>query len=181
MVRPYVDLLKHALRNVEPDYFHIPTASAAEGVVRERVFCYELYHQMRLLMTEDNPLLLRKVYAEIDKNGNRDFHRENPDFVFHEPGTHACNTLVVEVKPCIDDTDGIKKDFGTLSKFIENHGYRAGAFVLFGHSFAALMRARGQEISEASRESIADRIYLLTIESAHAECEEHVLSSACAG
>ena len=39
------------------------------------------------------------------------------------------------------------------------------------------MRARGQELKDAAQKLIADRIYLLTIQSAHAECEEYVLSS----
>ena len=179
MVRLYIDLLKQALSNIESDYFSIRTASAQPEIVRERVFCYELYHQVRLLMTENNRLMLT-VYGEIDKSGNSDYEQEdqkNPDFVFHRPGTHEQDTLVVEVKARIDNTDGIEKDFRTLSKFIENYGYQAGAFVLFGRSFEDLMRARGQEVKDASQKASANRIYLLTIESARAGCEEHVLFS----
>lgn len=177
MVRQYIDLVKTALSNIDPDYFSFPTASSQQPIIRERVFCYEFYHQMRVLMTEDSQLLLRRVHAEIDKRGNRDFDGENPDFVFHTPGIHEQDTLVVEVKAHIDGRDEIEKDFRTLSTFIEKYGYQAGAFVLFGYSFEDLMRERGQEVNEASQKPSAGRISLLTMESAHAQCEEHVLLS----
>jgi hypothetical protein len=50
MCYSFMELVKSALRKVEPDFFKVKTTYNTEGIVRERVFCYELYHQMRLLM-----------------------------------------------------------------------------------------------------------------------------------
>ena len=68
--------------------------------------------------------------GEIQKQGHIDFEkkdRKNPDFVFHVPGTHEHNTLIVEVKGKI--VDEIKKDFTTLLTFVNKYDYRAGIFI----------------------------------------------------
>ena len=53
-----IDMIKSALRNIEMGYFNLVTTYEPSGIVRERVFCYELYHQIRLLIDEkdDFPL-----------------------------------------------------------------------------------------------------------------------------
>ena len=86
------------MKLVGPEYFKIITTYNTGGIIRERVFCYELYHQLRQILPKDDPITL---HAEIDKRGHIDFgpdDRRNPDFIFHTPGTHKGNTLVIEVK-----------------------------------------------------------------------------------
>ena len=52
----YIELIMRAFSRVEPAYYRLITTYKASGIVRERIFCYELYHQMRLLMRADFPL-----------------------------------------------------------------------------------------------------------------------------
>jgi hypothetical protein len=98
----YLELIKLALGHIDAGYFKLATTYESSGIVRERVFCYELYHQIRRNMDRHHGLSLN---GDIDKRGHVDFkreHRKNPDFVFHIPGEHAGNTLVVEVKGRLD-------------------------------------------------------------------------------
>jgi hypothetical protein len=98
--------MERSLESVGQEYFRLTTTYEPSGIVRERVFCYELYRRIRLTMSDDHALSLN---GEIDKRGHVDFHpadQKNPDFVFHVPGTHEGNTLVVEVKGHIDASQG---------------------------------------------------------------------------
>ena len=47
MVDEYLNLIKEALNCVTAPYYNLETTYEPSGIVRERVFCYELYHQMR--------------------------------------------------------------------------------------------------------------------------------------
>jgi hypothetical protein len=144
IVRQCVDLIKTALSQVELDYFKLETNYEPPGIVRERVFCYELYHQLRNGMATKLDLTLN---GEIDKSGHDDFAKKdqkNPDFVFHIPGTHTGNTLVIEVKGKLAPLDDIEKDFNTITTFIEKYTYKAGVFVLYNHSLESLKQSAGQ-------------------------------------
>ena len=174
MPRQYIDILKKALSKVEAEYFKPRTTYQPKGIVRERIFCYELYHQMRI--SPNNKLSL---HGEIDKSGHRDFLKSlNPDFVFHAQTTHLANTLVIEVKGRIVRKE-IKKDFETLLFFVghEDNPYQAGAFVLYNHTFNDLMHKMGQDLIKFSAHRNANAIYILTIVEAETQCEEHRLTS----
>ena len=73
----YIQIVARACRRIEDLYFNVPIVtdiSQDEYVsvlrYRERVYCYELYHQQRLLLEQDehqySELLLN---AETDKSG----------------------------------------------------------------------------------------------------------------
>jgi hypothetical protein len=79
-------LIEHATSLIGTDYFQLPVADA-DAVYRERVYCYELYHQLRCLWG-DFPFSLG---GEIDKQGNPHFHggpyaAAVPDLLVHNPG-----------------------------------------------------------------------------------------------
>ena len=59
----FTGILREATARVAPDYFLLPV-HGAPSVYRERVYCYELYHQMRLLWPGDCPYRLN---GEVDK------------------------------------------------------------------------------------------------------------------
>ena len=186
-VRFYIDHLKEALLKVEGDYFRLVTTYNSEGIVRERVFCYELYHQIRLrianqvLPAEYTPV---RLHGESRKQGHPDFDKrdqKDPDFIFHAPGTHNQNILVVEVKGELT-AEGISKDFATLTTFLK-YQYQAGVFILFNHSFEQFSQSIITTAYEQLRSRIlhesAEKIYILTIEKAKEKngiCEEHRLS-----
>ena len=50
MVEEYIQLIKAALERVEPGYYRLATTYEPSGIIRERAFCYELYHQIRSSM-----------------------------------------------------------------------------------------------------------------------------------
>lgn len=177
MTKKYIDLIKSAIKKVSPEYFNLTTTYELSGIVRERVFCYELYHQMRLLMKDDSPISLN---GEIDKRGHPDFEekdRKNPDFVFHIPGTHEGNTLVVEVKGSLDDKKGVLKDFETLLTFVGKYHYQAGVFILYNHTYADLLAFCGDNLKNLKTESGADSIYILSLASAGGTLEENKFDS----
>ncbi|MBV9790341.1 MAG: hypothetical protein JOZ51_19275 [Chloroflexi bacterium] len=201
MPREYVDLIASSLEKVCPQYYRLITTYDRNGIVRERLFCYELYHQIRLKMQRGEELTL---HAEIDKRGHQDFqeeHRKNPDFVFHVQGTHDFNTLVIEVKGTLkyDEAEERRRyratqipegrinrprrepstainDLKTILVFINNYGYRAGIFILYNHSFAELYDVVGYRLEELSVLEGADSVYILTISPDNRRCDKRLLS-----
>lgn len=178
-IENYLAIITEALSRVGRGYYRVRTTYDEAGVIRERVFCYEFYHQMRSIMGGAQPLIL---HAEIDKSGHRDFEAEdqrNPDFVFHVPGEHTRNTLVVEVKGTLDSVAGVLKDFETLEKFITSYGYRAGVFILYNYSLDVLLRRRTfrKAISLMQENPAANSIYIVATPEHGIVAEPCLLSS----
>jgi hypothetical protein len=116
--------------------------------------------------------------GEIDKRGHIDFapkDQKNPDFVFHIPGTHEGNTLVIEVKGKLEPDD-IEKDFNTITTFIEEYEYTAGVFVLYNHSIERLKQRAGQVLRKYNSRPSASSVHILAIEHPGMDCEELLLS-----
>lgn len=139
MVDEYLNLIKEALDYVTDPYYNLKTTYEPSGIVRERVFCYELYHQMRRIQenTRQNKLTLN---GEIDKRGHKKFARKdqkNPDFVLHIPGEMIGNTIIVEVKGQIEP-NGCLKDFKTIKLFLHSYEYKLGVFILYNHTIQEL-------------------------------------------
>lgn len=132
----YTCFLKEALSKIDQSYYRVLTNYGE--IVRERVFCYEFYHQMRLI---EGKYSLSKLHAEIDKSGHgafKDGDKRNPDFIFHNPGTMSGNQVIIEVKGDIEGD--ICKDFETLTIFCKNYQYKLGYFILFGSNLSELKR-----------------------------------------
>lgn len=129
-------------------------------------------------MTDDFSISLN---GEIDKCGHIDFKRadrKNPDFVFHIPGTHLGNTIIIEVKGRIDYPESeILGDFETLLTFVNNYEYQAGIFILYNHSYAELLKTHGEALKRLKSNPKAKNIYILSIDSAKAKPEENILAS----
>jgi len=118
-----------ASSQIAPHYFALPVADLPEPLLRERVYCYELYHQLRLILPEDGRVVLT---GEVDKARNPSFRERRciPDLIFHEPGNHNQNQTVVEVE-CRVDRIPLRKDFRTFALFRQK-GYRELILLLFG-------------------------------------------------
>jgi hypothetical protein len=158
-----VSTICDALNKMKQPYFNLKTTYEPNGIVRERVFCYELYHQMRKILGDNGKLTLN---GEIDKRGHIDFQeedRKNPDFVFHIPGNFYGNTIVCEVKGKINEE--IKKDFQTLLMFINNYSYQVGIFILYNHNREKLIKEFIETNKDLKKSNGCDKIYILTIAS----------------
>jgi len=129
----FSEILYESIADIRKEYFKIERYRDLP-TLRERVYCYELYHQLRRRLPEDFPYLL---HGEIDKSGY-DWIAElfggscpNPDFVVHVPGKPK-NLVVIEVKTKGNKKSEIQKDIGKLNKFITKVNYYRGILLLFG-------------------------------------------------
>jgi hypothetical protein len=130
--------LIEATGKVDTRYFEVQTASkhGPSVVHRERVYCYELYHQLRNAMGDTSPYTLM---GELDKSGHdiiaSAVGEKVPDFVFHAPGGMEANLAVMEVKHIDNNREGrIREDCEKLRKFVdERRGkYKGAIYLVFG-------------------------------------------------
>jgi hypothetical protein len=142
----FTQILQDATAAIEPEYFLLPI-HGAPSVYRERVYCYELYHQMRLLWPQPCPYRLN---GEVDKSAHpyfQDGGEPKPDFLVHQPGTGR-NHAVIEVKPCRAAAAGIRKDIETLMRFRTEIGYERAIYVLYGGDAADVARRHATAIPD---------------------------------
>ena len=157
-VESFVEMITGSLDNVGDEYYKITTIYESSGIVRDRVFCYELYHQMRLVQSARG-LTDVQIHGEIDKSGHIAFDRnarKNPDFVFHIPGMMQGNAIVVEVKGKIEGNyqEGVYKDIVTLSKFTNNkHYYHSGVLIIYNYTYDEFLRKIGEFLKNRLQEN----------------------------
>ena len=134
----FIKHLCNAASRIPPHYFQLPDFGMEDPIYREREYCYELYHQLRMLMDEDAELKGYVLGGEIDKVGHPVIRRCAPDFVFHHPGRMK-NLVIVEVKPINADTDGVRNDREKLEYFLSPKvRYQAGIELVYGDDKKAL-------------------------------------------
>lgn len=128
------DILKEATRRISSSYFQVKIANG-DSIYRERVYCYELYHQLRCLWPACTDFYLN---GELDKSAHpilkslgADYAK--PDFLIHKPGRMAGNHAIIEVKTSKAQTDGIQKDLDTLALFLTSVQYKRAIYLLFGY------------------------------------------------
>jgi len=113
----------------DPHYFQLPVANMDEPVFRERVYCYELYHQIRKALGDDFPY---KLDGEVDKNGHPLIPGEiKPDFVVHVPGKMERNLAVIEVKPVTVDKEELEKDLNKLKRLLAESKYHWALMLIY--------------------------------------------------
>lgn len=141
MLNRFLALLAEATARVPRHYFQLPVAGREEPIFRERVYTYELYHQLRSLLETDDEFEEYALSGEINKAGHPIIRPCAPDFVCHIPGYMDSNLAIVEVKPMNADDDGIHKDRQTLEYFISNQvRYQLGVELIYGGEEAELAR-----------------------------------------
>jgi hypothetical protein len=131
-VEGFTELLQRATAAVSAEYFLLPV-HGADSIYRERVYCYELYHQLRCLWPEGSPWRLN---GEVDKAGHPYFRGQRalkPDFIVHQPGT-GHNFAVAEVKADDASRDAIAKDLESLTRFADEFGYQRAIYLIYGNN-----------------------------------------------
>jgi len=118
---------------IDPTYFELERYKDVPAI-RERIYCYELYHQLRVSLKDDSKY---KLHGEIDKSGH-DWITQlfggkcpNPDFVVHVPGD-TDNLVVIEVKRSKSHIREIKDTISKLSTFVTKVNYYRGILLIFG-------------------------------------------------
>ncbi len=134
-------LLAEAAVHIAPEYFLLPIHNA-DARYRERVYCYELYHQLRSQWPHHSPFFLN---GEVDKSAHPYFGpgpgAPKPDFIVHIPGT-GNNYAVVEVKSRLVDGEGIRDDVQKLVQFREL-GYQRALYLFYGMGAAEAVHRVG--------------------------------------
>jgi hypothetical protein len=121
-----------ATSRVEPHYFHLPVADQEDPSYRERVYCYELYHQLRLVLDH----FPYRLNGEVDKGGHPLLRDEigprKPDFIVHIPGGMHRNLAVIEVKPVTSSLGNFREALRSLRSFLERARYFGAIALVYG-------------------------------------------------
>ncbi len=130
----FTAVLETATQQVSEHYFQL-RIDGGEPVYRERVYCYELYHQMRIAWPNNSHFLL---HAEVDKSGHpvlseSGVQSAKPDFLVHIPGDMKGNHTIIEVKSSTARRDAIKKDLTKLTAFLRKDNYRRAIYLIYGN------------------------------------------------
>jgi hypothetical protein len=159
------DSLCRSIIDIESDCFQVKREGEDFPAWRERVYCYELYHQLRHHLPNGFSYTL---HGEIDKLGHEivcnafkdeEIKKPNPDFVVHHPGTHE-NLAVVEVKSRVGiSKDEVEKDLRKLEIFIDKVGYKHGIFLIYG----------------SKKPCLEEKIITLRQKQLLSECKLHIL------
>lgn len=137
--------VSESIRLIKDEYFHVVRYIDdldIEKVYRERVYCYELYHQLRLQLGDQFEYVL---HGELDKVGHeeickifvtdkRECPRPCPDFLLHIPGEQSgsSNIAIMEVKRSDTSKSGINSDLEKIDTFMDKAKYQHGIFLFFG-------------------------------------------------
>jgi hypothetical protein len=128
------ELLTRATEAIPEGFFLLPIVTrdgSRKEIYREKVYCYELYHQLRTGWDEiETPYVLN---GEVDKQGHPYFGDDDglqPDLLIHVPRSHD-NFAVVEIKPCNGRRTGIDKDLDTFQRF-RGFGYQRCIYLVYG-------------------------------------------------
>src|SRR5215469_14219077 len=120
----FVEVLRRSTASLEAHYFQVPVAELEDPIYRERVYCYELYHQLRCNLAGARGYVLA---GEVDKTGHPVIHHVigpyKPDFIIQEPGHMERNLAVVEVKPANASLAEFKEDLQHLRQFLDDARY----------------------------------------------------------
>jgi hypothetical protein len=127
-------ILQNATRAIEAGYFRL-NIDGGGPIYRERVYCYELYHQMRCLWPKNNCSFY--LNGEIDKAAHPILMKLGasgfkPDLLVHQPGHMDGNHAIIEVKTCDCRRDGIEKDLRSLTVFINRARYQRAIYLVYG-------------------------------------------------
>jgi hypothetical protein len=151
------DILHRATAAIGHEYFLLPI-HGTDPVYRERVYCYELYHQMRRLWPEHCAFRLN---GEVDKGGHPYFRNDRgkpkPDLLVHAPGV-GNNHAVIEVKSSRGTAKEIRKDLRTLCRF-GNRGYERAIYLVYGVK-ADIMLARIKRCASEVDMSVPIEVWL---------------------
>ncbi len=122
-----------AIKKIDNHYTQLSVACSDKPIYRERVYCYELYHQLRCILGDDFPY---KLDGELDKKSHICYpNEEKPDFVVHIPGKMKQNLVVIEVKKVLvkDHIKELRNDFDKLKRFISKTNYYRAIMLIYGN------------------------------------------------
>lgn len=175
----FLGWFRWAVNNVEAGYFgHV-----------ERVYCYELYHLIRVLMfkheREHGDLGNIYLHSEITKTViDQETAQvlgvfplsglQSPDFILHEPQTTDNQIAAVEVKvvPNLSYAQLIR-DIEKLTELSTNYGFRATVFLGINQSMGRIRELVRQDNERSAVQN--HEIIIMTKEAHGAQLKEATL------
>ncbi len=155
----FLEIFKQGLINVNESYYSIERWGNVNNLPEntnferylERVFCYELYHQVRRIM-DISEQILPNIFRDVSFNGELRKEiiqvillpqnilpleaRYMPDFLLHSPGNFDNQLLIVEVKTNPELTYAqIQDDLLKIEQFIKNYKYKQGIFLITNNDY----------------------------------------------
>lgn len=135
----FFKILKDATESIDSCYFETIVSSnknQSKKVYRERIYCYELYHQLRSKWPNKEQALI--LHAEFDKSGSQLYgylsvRGAKPDFLIHTPGKTDKNLLAMEVKQISARNNEIKGDLDKLTGMLREANFLFAIFLIFGN------------------------------------------------
>lgn len=195
----FFELFIAAMQNIDEEYLHttynnlhfqnvpqLRNVMFEDGILYrfgERVYCYELYHQLRNLIDierVENPGYLPGCYlqGELKKlqilelldhfNLEHLGERFTPDLLMHTPGNMDLNAYVIEVKVSLGLTvNEASRDIRKILRFIHAFGYRKAIFLAINTSqeeFSNLLNndASPDAVKNVITEELASQIFIVT-------------------
>lgn len=126
-------ILREATCAIEAAYFRLSIAGGP-SVYRERVYCYELYHQMRQRWPKRGCEF--SLNGEVDKRAHPILGELGlsgiPDFLVHGPGDMNKNHAIIEVKSPLARDAQIETDLIKLARFVNDAGYQRAIYLIYG-------------------------------------------------
>ena len=167
----FLRYFKIATKEIGEEYIQLPVAGKETPDYRERVYCYELYHQLRLAIPDGFSYTLS---GEVDKGRHPSICGETlkdtiPDFLLHDPGTMGRNLTVIEVKPIVTArrTDRVKRDLEKLCAFrcLDEGKYASAIYLIYGQGGNDALRLIRENVT--TLDSAHEQIDLTLIEFYH--------------
>lgn len=167
-----VGLLKCATGAIDDPYFRLPIDGQDLPVYRERVYAYELYHQLRTIWPTEWQYTLN---AEVDKRGHPlirgTLQNVKPDLLVHTPGYMSGNLVALEIKPIVASVPDLKQDLEKLARFCTDAGYRRGVLLIFGAGEPSHLQAKLQSALEGLDKSLGHHLEVFWRSAPLTRCE----------
>lgn len=154
----YFKSIHGALNSVGQDYIVVPAIHRVDGLARERVFCYEFYHQLRKKLRTEKIV----VHGELDKSTYPNFQNEKPDFVLHKAGSNLSNAVVLEVKMEIG-VHKIEQDIIKLFRFITDYSYHSAGLFIVGFDDEVVARILGPLFKRYKNHQGSDKVLVFVL------------------
>ena len=132
-VKELTSIIEDATSAIDRTYWRLPV-DGGDPIYRERVYSYELYHQMRKRWPEHCPWVLN---GEVDKSGHPlllplGADGTIPDLLVHRPGSMAGNHAIIEVKPVTARPNRLLDDIKKLCVYRSKVRYQRAILLVYG-------------------------------------------------
>lgn len=160
-----LNVLCSSMESIEEKYIKFDVANVTDPIQRERAYCYELYHQIRI---RDEQLTGGyTVNSEPNKKNHPIIETQcgpvDPDFIVHNNGNMGPedNLAIIEVKTSNGDlTAGINKDIDTINCMASiDNGYFGAIIIVYGE----LSELRKRNLENRIKNNISESINKMTL------------------